>query len=102
MNSHSVVSVIVPCRNERSHIAAFCDALLAQRLDAGVALEVIVADGDSDDGTRAWLQDHCARHPGWRWLHNPGRIVSTGLNLAIQAASTMADGAQKIVAAISK
>ena len=27
-----LVSVVAPCRNERAHIAAFCDSALAQRL----------------------------------------------------------------------
>jgi len=104
--SGTIVSVIVPCRNERAHIAAFCDALLAQRLDDGVALEVLIADGDSDDGTRAWLQEHCTRHARWRWLPNPGRIVSTGLNLAIQAASggvivRMDESATELTAALA-
>ena len=41
------VSVIAPCRNERGHVDAFCEAVAAQRLPDGVALEVLVADGCS-------------------------------------------------------
>ena len=43
-----LVSAVVPCRNERSHIEAFCEAVLAQRLPPGVLLEVLVADGRSN------------------------------------------------------
>lgn len=80
-----LVSVIVPCRNERAHIAAFCDAVLAQRLPAGVELEVLIADGCSDDGTRAWLDAFCNQPHAVRFevVDNPERIVSSGLNRCI-------------------
>ena len=48
-----LVSVVAPCRNERAHIDAFCDSALAQRLPEGWRMELLVADGASDDGTRA-------------------------------------------------
>lgn len=78
------VSVIVPCRNERGHLEAFCISLRAQRLPEGWAMEVLVADGDSIDGSRAWLDQHAARF-GLRVVDNPQRIVSTGLNRALAA-----------------
>lgn len=46
------ISVIVPCRNERDHIEAFCQSVSLQQLPQGLGLEVIIADGMSDDGTR--------------------------------------------------
>jgi len=52
-----LISVIVPCRNERQHIDAFCDSALRQVLPEG-----------------------------WRMEDNPGRIVSTGLNACIARA----------------
>jgi len=81
-----VVSVIVPCRNERAHIATFCDGVGAQALPGGWELEVLIADGMSDDGTREQLQALCATDARLRMLDNPQRIVSTGLNRAIAAA----------------
>ena len=80
------VSVIVPCRNERAHIESFCGDVLGQVLAPQWTLEVLVADGRSDDGTREWLQEFAAREPRLRVLDNPQRIVSTGLNRAIDAA----------------
>lgn len=77
------VSVIIPCRNEKRHIREFLDSVLAQQLDTGWEMEILVADGMSDDGTRAEL----ARSPGIRVIDNPERIVSTGLNAAIQAST---------------
>ncbi|WP_019559761.1 glycosyltransferase family 2 protein [Caldimonas manganoxidans] len=76
------VSVIVPCRNERAHLEAFCTSLRAQQLPEGWTMEVLVADGHSDDGSRAWLEDHAQRF-GLRVIDNPQRIVSSGLNRAL-------------------
>ena len=80
------VSVIAPCRNEAAHIAAFCDSALAQVLPAGWQMEVLVADGCSDDGTRELLVARSTADPRLQWVDNPGRIVSTGLNACIARA----------------
>ena len=80
------VSVIAPCRNEREHVLAFCDAVAAQRLPNGVAIEVLVADGQSDDGTRELLDARCAADARFVRVDNPGRIVSTGLNRCLERA----------------
>ena len=80
------VSVIVPCRNEADHLPHFLQGVFAQRLPAGCSLEVTVADGDSDDGTRAELLRWQVREPSLTVIDNPQRIVSTGLNAAIAAA----------------
>jgi succinoglycan biosynthesis protein ExoA len=80
------VSVIVPCRNERDHIEAFCASVAAQQVPAGWGLQVLIADGMSDDGTRERLQQWCARDPRFMMIDNPGRIVSCGLNRCIEKA----------------
>jgi succinoglycan biosynthesis protein ExoA len=77
------ISVIIPCRNEKRHIGRFLDSVLTQDLEPGWELEILVADGLSDDGTREALRQY--RHV--RVIDNPGRIVSTGLNAAIGAAT---------------
>lgn len=81
------ISVIIPCRNEEGHIRQFLDSLRNQALEPGDEVEVLVADGLSDDGTREALRLYSEAHPAVRVIDNPGRIVSTGLNAAI-AAST--------------
>jgi len=81
-----LVSVIVPCRNEIRYIRPFLDSLAAQQLPPGVALEIFIADGMSDDGTRALLDRYAAAHPEVKVFDNPGRIVPTGLNEAIRRA----------------
>lgn len=81
------ISVIVPCRNEAAHIRAFCQSVAEQQLPAEVALEVWVADGMSNDGTREQLADWCASDARFHVIDNPGRIVSTGLNRCIAQAT---------------
>jgi glycosyltransferase involved in cell wall biosynthesis len=84
--SATLVSVIAPCRNERAHVAAFCEAVAAQALPPGVTLELLIADGRSTDGTREWLAQRADQDPRLAWIDNPGLIVSTGLNRCLAQA----------------
>lgn len=83
--SPPLVSLIMPCRNERASIEDTLRSILDQETPAG-DFEIIVADGMSDDGTREVLERMARENPGIRVIDNPGRIVSTGLNAAIGAA----------------
>jgi glycosyltransferase involved in cell wall biosynthesis len=79
------ISIVSACRNERKHIRAFIDSLLAQDL-AGFDWEIIIADGASEDGTRETLSEVSRENLRVVVIDNPSRIVSTGLNAAIRAA----------------
>ncbi len=79
------VSIVVPCRNEARHIEAALASMLAQQGVEG-DLEIIVADGASDDGTRATLDRLAAEDARVRVIDNPAGFVSQGLNTAIRAA----------------
>jgi succinoglycan biosynthesis protein ExoA len=81
------VSVIVPCRNERRYIEGFCAGVMRQQLPDGWQLQLVVADGQSDDGTRELLERITAAEPRVMWIDNPARIVSTGLNAALSHAT---------------
>jgi succinoglycan biosynthesis protein ExoA len=81
-----LLSVIAPCRNEAAFIDAFCDSVLRQQLPEGWHMEVLIADGESDDGTRERLQERCAHDARLVLVDNPGRIVSTGINACIARA----------------
>ena len=81
-----LLSVIAPCRNEAAFIDAFCDSVLRQQLPDGWDMEVLIADGLSDDGTRERLLERCAHDARIVLVENPGRIVSTGLNACIARA----------------
>lgn len=86
MSDITIVSLIVPCRNERAFVEAFCADALAQRLPQGHELQLIVADGASDDGTRAVLDTLASHEPRLCVVDNPGKTVSCGLNRALAVA----------------
>lgn len=79
------VSVLIPVRNDASHIGRCLDAVLRQDYPTGL-MQVIVADGDSDDATPQIVIEYAERYSNIRLIHNPGRIVPTGFNLALAAA----------------
>ena len=84
-NKRVSTSIIVPCRDECQHIGSFLDSVFHQELD-GIDVEVLVADGMSEDGTRLILREYAAQFSALRIIDNPGKIVSAGLNAAIREA----------------
>ena len=85
-SSKPLVSVIVPCRNERSYIAKCLESIF--RNDYGPdGLEVLVVDGGSNDGTQDVLDEYVQRWPQLRWLNNPARTAPAALNIGIKHAN---------------
>jgi succinoglycan biosynthesis protein ExoA len=80
------VSVIVPCYNEESTIRLLLDAVLNQSFPTE-ELEVLVADGMSNDGTRGRIEDFQREHPELtvRIVDNVKRQIPSGLNRAIES-----------------
>jgi len=86
MNSlPSLITVIIPCRNEASFIGPCLDSVLAGDVPAD-RLEIIVADGMSTDGTRETVARYCAKYPSIRLIDNPKFTVSPALNAGIRLA----------------
>ena len=79
------ISVIVSCRNEIRHIRTFLGCLFHQDL-RGLEMEVLIADGMSEDGTRAVLSKFDKKFSVLRVIDNPEKIAATGLNYAIREA----------------
>ncbi len=81
------VSVIVPCYNEEGTISLLLDALHRQTYPLD-RMEVVIADGLSDDGTRAQIAAFVRDHPGLqvRVVDNPKRVIPAALNRALEAA----------------
>lgn len=79
----SMVSIIIPCFNERQHIESCVRSLLRQVPPPG-GLEVIVADGLSTDGTREIIKDLCAHHHELRLIDNPAHITPCAMNAGIR------------------
>jgi len=84
MSENLDISIICACRNEAGHIREFVDSILEQDMGR-MTWEVLIADGMSGDGTRQILDEYGARQERIRVLTNRGKIVSSGLNAAIEA-----------------
>jgi glycosyltransferase involved in cell wall biosynthesis len=78
-----LVSVIVPARDEEDSIGA---TLTALRRQDHPALQIIVVDGGSTDGTVAVVEQHMAEDPRIELLPNPRQIIPAALNIALAAA----------------
>jgi succinoglycan biosynthesis protein ExoA len=74
--------LVVPCLNEAAHIGRLIRQLdtAAVRLEARIA----VVDGGSTDGTLDMLADIAAANPRIVVLHNPRRLQSAAINLAVE------------------
>jgi len=82
------VSLIIPCYNEEKTIRLLLEAILVQTFPM-VDMEVIIADGMSEDGTREEIQAFCTEHPELlvKIVDNQRRIIPAALNIAIHEAS---------------
>lgn len=79
-----ILSVIVPVRNERVWIRSCLESILADAPRGG--LEVIVVDGESDDGTQKEVQQVASADTRVHLLSNPSRFVPQAMNIGIAAA----------------
>jgi succinoglycan biosynthesis protein ExoA len=78
------ISVLVPVLNEERHIRETVAAMQAQRFDGTV--ELLFADGGSDDRTREILLELAQQDPRIRVLDNPRRRTASGLNVCLREA----------------
>lgn len=75
------VTIVVPTYKERDRLAELVDALFAACERARVALELVIVDDNSPDGTGA-LADELARTRRMRVIHRAGKL---GLGTAVVA-----------------
>jgi glycosyltransferase involved in cell wall biosynthesis len=75
------VSIVFPCLNEASGVAACVQDAVAQLVSAGIAGEVIVCDNGSTDGS-----EKAAVRAGARVIHEPNRGYGSALRAGIRAA----------------
>lgn len=76
------VSVIIPVRNEVAYIVSTLDAVFAQDYPSHL-LEVIVADGESNDGTTDLIRKYAVNNSRLKLINNHQKTVSYGLNAAL-------------------
>jgi len=82
------VSIIVPCYNEEKTIAKLLDGLRIQQFPIQ-DLEIIIADGLSEDKTRQVIEAYQQDFPNLsiQIVDNVQKTIPSGLNAAIRAAS---------------
>lgn len=81
-----VVSIIIPCRNEVHYIEHFIASIRQQTYPMS-KVEIIVADGQSNDGTREKLELIKQDVSNLVVIENPKKTTPQALNLAIKASS---------------
>ena len=81
------ISVIIPVRNEEKHLGAVLEGLSGQDYPAD-RFEILVADGNSTDGT-ARVVEEAAKRSATRikLLPNPGQVSSAGRNVGVRHSS---------------
>lgn len=84
MSAGPSVTVIIPARNEMRRWPSVLRSLQAQTLQPD---QVVVADGSSCDGSRAWLDRIATTDPSFVVVDNPARIVPCALNTALAHAT---------------
>ncbi len=82
--STPMISVVVPCRNEKNYIESCVRSILVQKSPLS-DLEVLVVDGMSEDGTRDILANIAKGDPRLRVLDNPSLATPAALNIGIRA-----------------
>jgi succinoglycan biosynthesis protein ExoA len=85
MDNLPLISIVVLCRNEEDFIAECLDSLLANDYPKD-RLEVLVADGMSQDRTRNIIKSYSKKHPFVKLLDNPKKIPATAANEGIKVA----------------
>lgn len=75
------VLIVIPTLNESKHIVSVLDSISA-RLPANTT--IVVADGGSSDDTAQKVQNYARQHAYVKLLHNPQKIQSAAVNLAVE------------------
>lgn len=73
--------IVIPCLNEEQHISGLLTQLSA--VQARLGGQIVVVDGGSTDGTVAKTWDIARQNPAIKLLHNPQKIQSAAINLAV-------------------
>ena len=82
------ISILIPCYNEVRTIRGLLEAIAGQTCPLD-RIEVVIADGMSEDGTRQAILRFGEQHPelSIRIVDNPQRIIPAALNRGVAASS---------------
>ena len=86
MNNRETVSIIIPCRNEKNYISMCIDSFLKQSYPIEL-MEIVIADGMSDDGTKDILEEYSQKYSNVRVIDNKGLSAPKGMNLGIKSSN---------------
>lgn len=81
----SLVTIIVPCRNEETFIETMLENIIGQDYDKHL-MEVLVIDGISNDNTPEIIHKISKKFPYIKYFENKDKQVSSALNLGISLA----------------
>ncbi|MBD2251569.1 glycosyltransferase family 2 protein [Nostoc parmelioides] len=82
INSYPFVSLVIPTYNEAANIEKLIRGFISTLYPNLV--EILVADGDSTDGTQDIVKKLSLEDSRVKVIHNPLKIQSAGLNLSLQ------------------
>jgi len=85
METHPLVTIIIPCRNEEESISECLDSIIAQGYPKE-KLEVLVVDGRSEDRTREIVGGYAKKYPFVLILDNEKKYTPFALNIGVKAA----------------
>ncbi len=73
MNNLTLVSIIIPCRNEEKFIGKCLDSIVANDYPKD-KLEVLVSDGMSEDRTREIVKSYSEKYPFISLIELPASV----------------------------
>lgn len=82
MEKTKTVCIIIPCRNEARFIHKCLDSIIENSFSQE-ALEVLVLDGMSEDGTRDLVRQYERKYPFIRLIDNHEKTTPVAMNLGI-------------------
>ncbi len=86
MADKTLISIIIPCRNEERFIAACLDCVLAFKMPEDCSSEILIIDGMSEDASRSIINEYSLKHTCIRLIENKKKIQACALNIGIREA----------------
>ena len=80
------ISFILPIRNEYLFICGTLDRILNQTIINDIDFEILIADGESTDGSIELIQKYINKYKFIKLINNKKQIVSYGFNIALNEA----------------
>ncbi|MFT4601515.1 MAG: glycosyltransferase involved in cell wall biosynthesis, partial [Arenicella sp.] len=81
-----MISVVIPCRNEVKNIAECIIAISDSKFSKPTEIEILVIDGQSDDGTIEVLNELKSKFTNLKVIENVKRVTPVAFNLGVKEA----------------